>query len=206
MFDPASASLDPAKSIAIVGLQLRYPGATTLAEFWQNLRNGVESITFFTDDELKTAGFAPETLGNPSFVKSNPHIGDISQFDPAFFGFTPREAEAIDPQIRVMLECAWQALENAGYDPERVDGRVGVCVRDTGCGIPDDQLPRVFDPFFTTRADATDPAQRGSGLGLSVSLGIVESHGGEMTVESRIEQGSSFRVLLPLSPLPLGEA
>ena len=126
MFDPASASLDPAKSIAIVGLQLRYPGATTLAEFWQNLRNGVESITFFTDDELEAAGFAPETLRNPSFVKSNPHIGDMSQFDPAFFGFTPREAEAIDPQIRVMLECAWQALENAGYDPERVDGRVGV--------------------------------------------------------------------------------
>ncbi len=126
MFDSASAPLDPAKAIAIVGLQLRYPGATTLAEFWQNLRNGVESITFFTDEELKAVGFAPETLGNPSFVKSNPHIGDISQFDPAFFGFTPREAEAIDPQIRVMLECAWQALENAGYDPERVDGRVGV--------------------------------------------------------------------------------
>jgi two-component system NtrC family sensor kinase len=99
-----------------------------------------------------------------------------------------------------LITNALQATPNGGrveVEGVAVDGRVGVCVRDTGCGIPDDQLPRVFDPFFTTRADATDPALRGSGLGLSVSLGIVESHGGEMTVESRIEQGSSFRVLLP---------
>lgn len=126
MPDVPSAPLDPSKAIAIVGLQLRFPGATTLAEFWQNLRNGVESITFFSKEELMAAGFGPETLADPNFVNSNPHMGDVSQFDPAFFGFTPREAEVIDPQVRVMLECAWQAMENAGYDPERVDGRVGV--------------------------------------------------------------------------------
>ena len=121
-----SAPLDPTKAVAIVGLQLRYPGATTLAEFWQNLRNGVESISFFSREELSAAGFGPETLGNPNFVNSNPHMGDVSLFDPAFFGFTPREAEVMDPQVRIMLECAWQALEDAGYDADRTDGRIGV--------------------------------------------------------------------------------
>ena len=101
-----------------------------------------------------------------------------------------------------LITNALQATPHGGrvaVESVAVDGRVGVCVRDTGCGIPDDLLPRVFDPFFTTRADAADPAQRGSGLGLSVSLGIVEGHGGQMTVESRVGHGSSFCVLLPVA-------
>ena len=101
-----------------------------------------------------------------------------------------------------LITNALQATPRGGrvaVESVAVDGRVGVCVRDTGCVIPDDLLPRVFDPFFTTRADAADPAQRGSGLGLSVSLGIVEGHGGQMTVESRVGHGSSFCVLLPVA-------
>ncbi len=126
MTKTAEPSLDLAKHVAIVGMQLRFPGATTLAEFWQNLRNGVESISFFSEAELLAAGFPAALLQDPHFVRANPHVGDTAGFDPAFFGFTPREAEVMDPQIRLMLECSWQAVEDAGYDPERFAGRIGV--------------------------------------------------------------------------------
>ena len=114
MTKPAADALDPSKHVAIVGMQLRYPGATTLEEFWQNLRNGVESISFFNETELLAAGFPESLLADPHFVRANPQVGDTAGFDPAFFGFTPREAEVMDPQIRLMLECSWQALESAG--------------------------------------------------------------------------------------------
>ncbi|MBT5903917.1 MAG: SDR family NAD(P)-dependent oxidoreductase [Opitutaceae bacterium] len=126
MSQPSRPSLDPTKHIAIVGMQLRYPGATTRAEFWQNLCNGIESISFFDEEEMAAAGFPPELIANANFVRANPHVGDTAQFDPAFFGFTPHEAEVMDPQIRLMLECSWQALEDAGYDAERFAGRIGV--------------------------------------------------------------------------------
>ena len=126
MSQPSRPSLDPKKHVAIVGMQLRYPGATTQAEFWQNLCNGVESISFFDEEEMAAAGFPPELIANANFVRANPHVGDTAQFDPAFFGFTPHEAEVMDPQIRLMLECSWQALEDAGYDAERFAGRIGV--------------------------------------------------------------------------------
>src|ERR1041384_2874045 len=101
--------------VAIIGMAGRFPGARNLAEFWRNLRAGVESITFFTDEELLAAGVAPETLEDPSYVKARGVLDDIEQFDSAFFGFNPREAEMIDPQQRLFLESAWAALEDAGY-------------------------------------------------------------------------------------------
>ncbi|HEX8146093.1 MAG TPA: polyketide synthase, partial [Pyrinomonadaceae bacterium] len=101
--------------VAIIGMAGRFPGARDLEEFWRNLRGGVESITFFTDEELLAAGVAPETLGDPSYVKARGVLDDIDQFDSAFFGFNPREAEMIDPQQRLFLESAWAALEDAGY-------------------------------------------------------------------------------------------
>ena len=124
-----SDSIDEANAtegIAIVGLSGRYPGAPDIATFWRNLRAGVESITFFTYEELLAAGVAPETLGDPSYVKARGVLDDIDQFDSAFFGFNPREAEMLDPQIRVLLECAVESLEHAGYDPDRFPGRIGV--------------------------------------------------------------------------------
>lgn len=126
MSQPSRPSLDPTKHIAIVGMQLRFPGAITRAEFWQNLCNGIESTSFFDEAEMAAAGFPPELIANANFVRANPHVGDTAQFDPAFFGFTPHEAEVMDPQIRLMLECSWQALEDAGYDAERFAGRIGV--------------------------------------------------------------------------------
>src|SRR6185312_7978704 len=120
--DPA----DPKTAIAVIGMHLRYPGAFSVREFWRNLREGVESISFYGEDELVAAGIPREAVRAPGFVNANPQIGDITGFEPAFFGFTPREAEVIDPQVRVLLETSWQALEDAGYDPERYRGRIGV--------------------------------------------------------------------------------
>ncbi|GHO78309.1 hypothetical protein KSD_60800 [Ktedonobacter sp. SOSP1-85] len=112
--------------IAIIGLAGRFPGAKNIAEFWQNLRNGVESISFFTAEELKSAGIDAQTLQSPQYVKANAFIDDIDLFDASFFGYSPREAETIDPQQRLFLECAWEALEHAGYGNTDYRGSVGL--------------------------------------------------------------------------------
>ena len=117
---------EPSLGVAIVGLSARFPGASGAGELWRNLRDGVESITFFTDEELAAAGVGSALLGNPRYVRAKGALAGADLFDAAFFGFTPREAEAMDPQHRVFLECAWQALEDAGCDPERVEGRIGL--------------------------------------------------------------------------------
>src|SRR5437868_5839024 len=112
--------------IAIIGMSGRFPGAGMIDTFWRNLCDGVESIAIFSDQELLAAGVDPALLDNPNYVKAGGALEDIALFDAAFFGFTPREAEVMDPQQRLFLECAWHALEHAGYDPERYPGRVGV--------------------------------------------------------------------------------
>ena len=112
--------------IAIIGMAGRFPGARNVDMFWQNLRDGVESISFFTEEELQAAGVDPALLGNPNYVKARGIIEDVELFDASFFGFNPREAEILDPQHRVFLECAWEALENAGYDPESYGGSIGI--------------------------------------------------------------------------------
>jgi acyl transferase domain-containing protein len=117
---------DSLEAIAIIGMSGRFPGAKNLAEFWQNLKNGVESISFFSRAELEAAGREPALLNNPDFVNAGSVLDEIELFDASFFGFNPREAEIIDPQQRIFLECAWQALEDAAYDPETFDGSIGV--------------------------------------------------------------------------------
>ncbi|HEX6038828.1 polyketide synthase [Longimicrobium sp.] len=104
-------------AIAIIGMAGRFPGARDVEAFWSNLRDGVSSITFFSDDELRAEGVDPRRLADPSFVKAAARVADADRFDSAFFGFSPREADVLDPQHRVFLETAWEALENAGCDP-----------------------------------------------------------------------------------------
>ncbi len=121
------ASMDTsAEGIAIIGLAGRFPGARDIEAFWRNLRDGVESITFFTPEQLQEAGLDPAILEQPNFVAANGMLEDIDRFDAAFFGYTPREAQLIDPQQRLFLECAQHTLEHAGYDPARFDGRIGL--------------------------------------------------------------------------------
>jgi acyl transferase domain-containing protein/acyl carrier protein len=122
------ASINPAQGVAIVGMSGRFPGARSLAEFWRNLRDGVESISSFTAEELIAEGIAPGSVGDPAYVRAKGVIEGVEMFDAAFFGFTPREAALMDPQHRLLLECAWEALEDAGCDPARFPGRAAVYV------------------------------------------------------------------------------
>ena len=114
------------EGIAVVGMSGRYPGARNVEQFWEILRDGKETISYFTDEQLLEAGFDPDMVRDPSFVKARPVYERPMDFDAPFFGYTPREAEIIDPQQRVFLECAWEALEDAGYDPLDYPGAIGL--------------------------------------------------------------------------------
>ena len=112
--------------IAVIGMSCRVPGAKDLEAFWQNLRDGVESISFFSDEELVSSGIEPALLRDPNYVKASGVLSDIDLFDAYFFGYSPSEAATMDPQHRLFLEHTWKALENAGYDPETYEGLIGV--------------------------------------------------------------------------------
>jgi phthiocerol/phenolphthiocerol synthesis type-I polyketide synthase E len=117
---------DELESIAIIGMSGRFPEADSVDELWQNLCDGVETITFFSDEELLEAGVDRYTLSQSNYVKAHPMLRNVEMFDAAFFDIPPREAEIIDPQKRLFLECCWEALEDAGYDSETYGGWVGV--------------------------------------------------------------------------------
>src|SRR5688572_4456003 len=93
--------------IAIVGLACRFPGAQNVDSFWLNLRNGVESISFLEDEQVEPSIVDPVASDDPNYVKAASVLEGVDLFDAAFFGFTPREAEVMDPQHRLFLECAW---------------------------------------------------------------------------------------------------
>ncbi|NJQ98130.1 MAG: type I polyketide synthase [Hydrococcus sp. CSU_1_8] len=112
--------------IAIIGMSGRFPGAKNIDEFWNNLQKGIESISIFTDEELADSVKDKKLLSEPNFVKAKGILDDVELFDASFFGFNPREAEITDPQHRLFLECAWEALENAGYDSQQYQGSIGV--------------------------------------------------------------------------------
>jgi acyl transferase domain-containing protein/acyl carrier protein/NADP-dependent 3-hydroxy acid dehydrogenase YdfG len=112
--------------IAVIGMAGRFPGAKNLEQFWQNLCDGVESINFFTDEELLARGGDARFLDDPNYVKAEAVLDDIEMFDASFFGYTPREASLIDPQHRLFLEHAWEALEEAGYAAGERKNRIGV--------------------------------------------------------------------------------
>ncbi|WP_224360636.1 type I polyketide synthase [Hyalangium versicolor] len=118
--------------IAIIGMACRFPGAMDVDAFWRNLREGVESITFFSEEELTRSGLPSELIRNPRYVRAAGILQNVEGFDAGLFGYSPREAELIDPQQRLFLECAWEALESAGCDPQRYPGTIGVYA---GCGL-----------------------------------------------------------------------
>jgi acyl transferase domain-containing protein len=112
--------------IAIIGMTGRFPGARNLDEFWRNLRDGIESVRLLSDQELEALGVDAALRRDQNYVKATAVLDDVELFDAAFFGYTPRDAELMDPQQRIFLECAWEALENAGYGPETCTGAIGV--------------------------------------------------------------------------------
>lgn len=126
MTEPQDVGEPTGFEVAIVGMAGRFPGARSVDEFWTNVRDGVESIRTFTVEELEEDGVPAELLADERYVRRGSVLDDIDRFDAAFFGVTPREAEVMDPQHRFFLECAWTALEDAGYDPDRPPGPIGV--------------------------------------------------------------------------------
>jgi acyl transferase domain-containing protein/acyl carrier protein len=117
---------DQLDRIAVIGMAGRFPGAADIGQFRKNLSAGVESVTTFTDEQLLSAGVERGLLQEPNCVKAGVLLDGADLFAAEFFGYTPREAELTDPQQRVFMECAWEALEDAGYDPDRSRLRIGV--------------------------------------------------------------------------------
>ena len=126
MSNSPTSSAKSGLEIAIIGMAGRFPGAANIDEFWRNLKAGVESISFFSDEDLLAAGVAPAVFNASNYVKAGGVLEGVDLFDASFFGFTPREAEIMDPQQRLFLECAWEALESSGYDAEQYTGSIGV--------------------------------------------------------------------------------
>ncbi len=117
----------PQEAVAIVGLAGRFPRARNLDEFWRNLRQGVECISFFEDDQVQWLPIEhPPVLSDPRYVKARGVLEKPEWFDAGFFGLNPRDAAIMDPQHRVFLECAWEALEDAGCNPDTFPGLIGV--------------------------------------------------------------------------------
>lgn len=113
-------------AVAVIGLSCRFPGAANTEEFWNNLKNGIESVEILSQEDLLNSGVAPELLENPNYVRAAPTLADIELFDAGFFGFSPGEAKILDPQRRLFLECGWEAFESAGYDPLAIEDPVAV--------------------------------------------------------------------------------
>ncbi|MFB8419259.1 amino acid adenylation domain-containing protein [Streptomyces albidoflavus] len=127
--EPADQAADQSPdedAVAVVGIALRLPGATDAKEFWANLRDGVESIRRFTDQELLDAGVPRHVLDDPAFVPAKGYVEDADLFDAEFFGYSRSEAENMDPQHRLFLETTWKGLEDAGVRPASYPGRIGV--------------------------------------------------------------------------------
>lgn len=112
--------------IAIIGMSGRFPDANNIEAFWHNLQQGIESIQHFKAEDVAASGVTPELSNQPNYVPAKAMIEGMALFDAAFFGFTPREAEILDPQHRLFLECAWEALESAGYYPQTDAGTIGI--------------------------------------------------------------------------------
>jgi len=118
--------------IAIIAMTCRFPGAPDVETYWNNLKNKVESVTFFDDDALRKRGVRADQLHDPNYVKGCAVLDDLDKFDAAFFGFNAREAEVMDPQHRLFLECAWQTLEQAGYADSEQHSQIIGCFAGQG--------------------------------------------------------------------------
>lgn len=151
--------------IAVVGLAGRFPGAASAQEFWANVCHGTETIAHFSEAELLDAGIAPRLVEDGGYVRAWGVVADAERFDAAFFGYSPREARTIDPQQRAFLECAWSALEHAGYRPDTFPGAIGVYAGASANGSagtpapPDDAaaFAEAYETAISRSADALAP-------------------------------------------------
>lgn len=130
----AGNEVDYDAAVAVIGMAGRFPGAGSVNQLWDNLRSGRSGLRTLTEEELADAGVGPAQLADPSYVRVAGPLEAAQEFDAGLFGFSRLEAEMMDPQHRVFLECSYEVLERAGYPPTRMPGRVGVFA---GSGYPD---------------------------------------------------------------------
>lgn len=109
-------------SVAIVGISCQFPGAKNHHDFWTNLKEGKESIQFFSKEELRTCGVPEELIQHPDYVPTQSAIEGKDLFDPGFFQMSPKDAEFMDPQLRLLLQHSWKAIEDAGYVSKEIPG------------------------------------------------------------------------------------
>ncbi len=148
---PESSSF-PAHAVAIVGFSGRFPGAADLDQFWDNLREGREALENFSTDDLDAAGVPAALRSDPLYVRKGTCLEGSEEFDAGFFGLSPREAQVLDPQHRIFLECAWEAMEHAGYGGSGARGVVGVYA---GASMNTYLLNQIFrDPSVVEAAGA----------------------------------------------------
>ncbi len=134
--------------VAIVGVAARFPGASSISEYWSLLRDGREALRTYSDAELRDVGIPYELRANPAFVPVHGAIDNLSAFDAEFFGLSPQDAAIMDPQHRLFLETVWTALEDAAIDPARSDRAIGVFA---GCG-----MNTYFQDHLSTNSDLMD--------------------------------------------------
>jgi phthiocerol/phenolphthiocerol synthesis type-I polyketide synthase E len=115
-----------AEAIAVIGMAGRFPGATSVEALWRNLREAADGITDLSREELLAVGVPPAQVDDPLYVRSRGVLEGADRFDAELFGYTPREAAIMDPQQRLFLQCAWEALEDAGLAPSDGGPSVGV--------------------------------------------------------------------------------
>ncbi|MGM8225007.1 beta-ketoacyl synthase N-terminal-like domain-containing protein [Cellvibrio sp. ARAG 10.3] len=113
-------------AIAVIGMSCRFPGADNIDQFWNNLKNGIESVEILNDQDLRESGVTEEVFNHPNYVRSAPVLNNVEMFDAGFFGFSPGEAKILDPQRRLFLMCGWEVFEDAGYNPYSLDIPVAV--------------------------------------------------------------------------------
>jgi amino acid adenylation domain-containing protein len=140
-----------APGVAIIGMACRFPGAKDHRAFWHNLEQGVESIHFFTDSELKNLGVDEATFREKNFVRAAAMLDNKDSFDAAFFNYTPGETKAMNPEHRVFHECVWEALEDAGCNPDMEEGPISLYA-----GGGDDLNWRVYSIMKGSSHDVDD--------------------------------------------------
>lgn len=114
------------REIAVVGMAGKFPGASNINEFWENIIEGKESIEYFTDEELLESGIEKSEINNSNYVKAKGYLKDAEYFDSKFFNMSKREVETMDPQIRLLMQCCWNALEDANCNPYQYPGDIAL--------------------------------------------------------------------------------
>src|SRR5437868_6718767 len=142
---PSADTARATGAIAITGMACRFPGARNKDVYWKNLVDGVETVQRFSTEQLREMGVNDRLIDDPSFIWASGYLEGVETFDAAFFGYSPREAELIDPQQRLFLETAWEALEGAGYNAEAYGGSIGVYA---GVSLNTYWINLLLDPAF----------------------------------------------------------